>query len=351
MWLTFLGDIACPHDLLPRIEGVGPVEADLTIVNLEGGLCPPQDMAAVFALKKKPYTLYNSDRVLPVLKNWGVRLASLANNHILDLGQPPSHTRRVLAEAGIASLGAGDDAAEAGAPAVLTQGDTKLAFLAFGWEVIECPPPGETSAGVNPLRPDHVLASIARLRQAQPDAPIIALMHWDYELEKYPMPAQRQLAIAMIDAGAAAVIGHHPHCAQGVEYHRGRPIAYSLGNWFLPEGDFFGQPVRFPDYARRQLAFRWRLDTHEAQCRWYDYDPADHVIRFVTEEVAASGELTRELTPFAGMPHEEYVKWFAAHRVKRKGLPIYRDYRHTRRNALRDTWLALRGWGVRKARG
>ena len=40
-------------------------------------------------------------------------------------------------------------------------------------------------------------------------------------------------AHALIDAGADAVIGAHPHILQGIEYYEGKPILYSLGNfWF-----------------------------------------------------------------------------------------------------------------------
>ena len=44
-------------------------------------------------------------------------------------------------------------------------------------------------------------------------------------------PRQRQLARLMIDAGADAVVGGHPHVIQDTEVYRGRPILYSLGNF------------------------------------------------------------------------------------------------------------------------
>ncbi|MGL4368851.1 MAG: CapA family protein, partial [Spirochaetota bacterium] len=37
-------------------------------------------------------------------------------------------------------------------------------------------------------------------------------------------------AHAVIDAGADAVIGHHPHIPQGIEIYKGNPVFYSLGN-------------------------------------------------------------------------------------------------------------------------
>jgi poly-gamma-glutamate synthesis protein (capsule biosynthesis protein) len=43
----------------------------------------------------------------------------------------------------------------------------------------------------------------------------------------------------MIEAGADAVVGHHPHVAQEVEIIDGRPVLYSLGN-----GVFHGHPKK-----------------------------------------------------------------------------------------------------------
>jgi poly-gamma-glutamate synthesis protein (capsule biosynthesis protein) len=44
---------------------------------------------------------------------------------------------------------------------------------------------------------------------------------------------QRQLARLLIDAGADAVVGAHPHVVQNVEQYQGKPIIYSLGNFIF----------------------------------------------------------------------------------------------------------------------
>jgi len=60
-------------------------------------------------------------------------------------------------------------------------------------------------------------------------------MHWGWEHEGKASQRQRQLARVMIDAGADAVVGGHPHVTQDVEQYKGKPIIYSLGN-FLFDG-------------------------------------------------------------------------------------------------------------------
>jgi poly-gamma-glutamate synthesis protein (capsule biosynthesis protein) len=52
-------------------------------------------------------------------------------------------------------------------------------------------------------------------------------------LSNYPETWQSKLAHFAIDRGADVVVGHHPHVLQGSEIYRGRPIAYSLGNFIF----------------------------------------------------------------------------------------------------------------------
>ncbi|MDF2908960.1 MAG: hypothetical protein K0R34_4281, partial [Herbinix sp.] len=62
---------------------------------------------------------------------------------------------------------------------------------------------------------------------------VVAYVHWGVERNNYPEKYQKVFAQNYIDAGADAVIGCHPHVMQGLEFYKGKPIAYSLGNfWF-----------------------------------------------------------------------------------------------------------------------
>jgi poly-gamma-glutamate synthesis protein (capsule biosynthesis protein) len=62
---------------------------------------------------------------------------------------------------------------------------------------------------------------------------IIAVFHWGNELEPYPDHFQVELGHQAIDEGADLVVGHHPHVVQGIEYYKGKTIAYSLGNFLF----------------------------------------------------------------------------------------------------------------------
>jgi len=59
-------------------------------------------------------------------------------------------------------------------------------------------------------------------------------VHWGRELQLVPLDRDVESAKAMIDAGADTIFGHHPHRLQALEFHDGKPIAWSLGNSFWP---------------------------------------------------------------------------------------------------------------------
>jgi poly-gamma-glutamate synthesis protein (capsule biosynthesis protein) len=333
--MIFLGDIAIPFFAAApaaELSGRGPV-----VANFEGAVAADNSYAL---LRKR--LLFNSTAAVEYLQAMNVQVAALANNHILDIGQSPARTIEVLRGAGIRTCGAGTSLAEAAQAAVLTWNGKQYVFLAFGWAVIGCPPAGTSRPGVNPLTRAHVLASLSSALANYPEAAVVLLMHWNYELEVFPQPMHRQIALECIDAGAAAVIGCHPHCVGGVEWRSGRPVVYSLGNWMLPQGLYFGGTLRFPDRARLELAFEWQAGCADATCHWYEYVPGEHILRFVRSENARSSALIRRLTGFAGLDHREYLDWFRQPRIKRRGLPVYHHCSTHFANHCRDAYVRVR---------
>jgi hypothetical protein len=58
-----------------------------------------------------------------------------------------------------------------------------------------------------------------------------------------PRGELRRWARAVIDAGAAAVIGHGPHVLRGIEFYHHKPIVYSLGNFLTYRGFILNGPL------------------------------------------------------------------------------------------------------------
>lgn len=332
--MIFLGDIAHPFEEPPVWASMAmPWSSQPVVVNLEGSL---SNDAGVLQDRR----LFNHPGVLPALKSCGVAVAALANNHVMDLPDNLAATTQELGRIGIKSMGAGrtfDDAAQS---VIIDGGDCSTVLLNFGWQPIGCEPAIGESQGVNRLDPEHVLNSIQKTRQTSPGSRVIVVMHWNYEMELYPQPAHRQLAFACIDAGAEAVIGHHPHRVGGIEWRSGKLIAYSLGNFWLPQGVFFDGTLVFDDDASLQLALEWYPDK-TCVAHWFQYNRDNHSLAHLSSEpLEESLELERR-TPFSGMSDVEYLNWFRENRIKRKLLPVYRDYRHQARNRLKDAYI---GW-------
>jgi len=62
-------------------------------------------------------------------------------------------------------------------------------------------------------------------------------------LGREPRGDLRRWARAVVDAGADAVVGHGPHVLRGIEFYRGVPIVYSLGNFATYRGFNLAGPL------------------------------------------------------------------------------------------------------------
>ncbi|GAB2878104.1 CapA family protein [Uliginosibacterium flavum] len=156
---------------------------------------------------------------------------SLANNHSGDYGQAAFvETMQLLDAAGIRHFGGGKNLAEAHAPLWITQKGLKIAVLGYNEYKPRSFEAGPTWPGIAWSEDSQVIADIRAARKAGADL-VIPFMHWGWENEPEPTQRLRTFARKLIDAGADAVVGSHPHRTQGADIYRGKPIIYSLGNF------------------------------------------------------------------------------------------------------------------------
>lgn len=339
--MIFVGDIAHPFQTTPDWGGMAfPWGEAPIIANLEGVILDSNP-----SIHLKDRRLFNHQSIMPALAQSKVCAVTLANNHIMDFPQAFRHTYGFLNDVGIAALGAGANLAEASMPVRLINNECTILLLAYGWETIQCQSATASHPGVNPLQPQRILDDVTYWRHKEPTAAMVVLMHWNYEMELYPQPAHRQLAMAIIDAGAEAVIGHHPHRVGGIEFHNGKMIAYSVGNWWLPQKSFFGGKLCFTEDACLQLGLEW-MPNAEPICHWFRYKPETHDLCYIKSENVCCSEQIRNRTPYAYMGLEQYKTWFANNRIKRKLLPIYSDYRSSKLNLIKDNYVWWRHSGI-----
>jgi len=235
--IVFVGDIMLdggPGHIVTNggdpFAAVAPIlrDADLTVGNLECAIT--REGHAV----DKPYTFKGTRKALPLLKKY-FSAVSLANNHSGDWGKRGfADELTLLQESGIPYFGGGANVREAHKPLVLTANGRRIAFLGYN----DFPPRSFAAKGNQPgtawLVEKNVVHDIQSARQ-QADL-VVLFLHWGEELEETPLPEQQALARRLIDAGADAIIGAHPHVTQTIDWYKDRPIVYSLGNFLF---DYF----------------------------------------------------------------------------------------------------------------
>jgi len=267
--------------------------ADLVFVNLE---CP---LTARVAPADKVVAFRSDPALAADLREAGVDVATLANNHMFDQGPDGMFdTIAALREAGVAPVGAGASLPEALAPAVLEAGGMKVAFVGVATTL----PVGSAAApdrpGLAPVRvTTSYVADAAGLDETPGIAPFVETRAWPGDVEaaaaavmaakrtadacivgihwgvpngwvaqfQDPLATyQRPLAAVLVRAGADVVVGHHPHVLHGIEVIDGRPVFHSLGNFLFHTLRVGAQPaLRRPDppYSWRSLRSRVNLDS------------------------------------------------------------------------------------------
>lgn len=339
MELVLTGDLMMnrplrgPGDPAPATEAIYELmrAGDITFVNLEVPLTrrgTPADKLITFCAD--PDLAADLARI-------GADVVTVANNHALDYGpEGLLDTLAALDTARVAWVGGGRDVEEALQHRVLAAKGSRVAFVGLATTL----PPGFAAGsgrpGIAPIRvftrfvvdsvtldeqpgtapyvetemsPPDVEAALAAVRRAKAGADhVVVGIHWGVphgfvaafqdDLATY----QRPLGRALVDAGADVVVGNHAHVLHGVEFHRGRPILYCLGNFVfhrLARGTPVGLNRNYPPYRWGSLRSRVNRLTCLARVTLGAGDPAVELIPALIndsgEPELARGDVAREV--------------------------------------------------------
>jgi poly-gamma-glutamate capsule biosynthesis protein CapA/YwtB (metallophosphatase superfamily) len=208
-------------------------QADLGLVNLESP--EPHD----FTYHSGGFTFTGDPALLAGIKDAGVDLVSLANNH---LGNGGTHgitdTIGYLDAIGIEHAGAGANIAEARKPAWLLAGGFQIAVLAYSWIEPTSYWATSNSPGSSGYSIRTVTNDIAAARRAGAED-VIVMPHWGIEYTDQLAPGEAAAAQSMIAAGADLVLGSHSH-------------------WFGPMQQIGADHLVF--YSLGDLIFDWTHD-------------------------------------------------------------------------------------------
>ncbi|HEX8957834.1 MAG TPA: CapA family protein, partial [Burkholderiaceae bacterium] len=214
--LVFAGDIVLvgqPGKLIaeghdPFEEVADTLRADIRVANLECVVATSGEAEdKIFTFRADPHTL-------PLLKRH-FDAVSIANNHSGDYGRPAfAEMLGLLDHAGIAHFGGGYNLSEAHAPLIVERKGLRIALLGYNEFMPRSFEADADAPGTAWSEDEQVAADIRRARGEYHADLVVPIMHWGWENERVANSRQRQLAHLMIDAGADAVIGGHPHVTQ-----------------------------------------------------------------------------------------------------------------------------------------
>lgn len=202
--------------------------ADLTMVNLETAITTGGDQQG------KEFTFRAPPSAFTALRDAGVDVATMANNHGADFGASGLHdTLAAIATSHFPVVGIGADAAQAYAPYTTTLNGVRVAILAASQvqdETLANFSAGSSSPGIaNAFSPELITA--VRAAKAAGYV-VIVYIHWGTEYVTCPNADQQALAASLAAAGATAVIGTHAHVLQGAGWRSdGVFVEYGLGNY------------------------------------------------------------------------------------------------------------------------
>jgi poly-gamma-glutamate synthesis protein (capsule biosynthesis protein) len=233
--IAFVGDI-----MLDEAPGRAIARADDPFKHFAGLLAATDirvgNLECVVATKgrpepNKPFTFRAHPLVLKTLARH-FDVLSLANNHSGDYG-PDAFVEMMglLRRQGIGYFGGGLDLQQAHAPALIERRGLRIALLGYNEFFPKSFEADFDKPGVAWSEDDQVRFDIRQARARHGADLVIPVMHWGWEHEPRASARQRRLARLMVDAGADAVVGGHPHVTQDIEFYKGKPIVYSLGNF------------------------------------------------------------------------------------------------------------------------
>ncbi len=202
--------------------------ADFSMLNAECVFGRKEDGAPI--LKTGP-NLVADEKFTAYIDALKPDILGMANNHSMDYGENVFRSSRKLLESkGYTCIGAGENEQEAYAPAVVEKDGIKVAIIAvceneFGAATRNtC---GTAGFGLGAC--SHAIFDALKKGQKP-----VVYFHGGNEYNPFPSPMKVELYRHFIDIGAEAVIAMHTHCPQGYEMYNGKPIVYSMGNFFFP---------------------------------------------------------------------------------------------------------------------
>jgi hypothetical protein len=246
--ITFVGDIVVQNTrttplLMTKVSELLD-DADFLVCNFEASI----STTGMMPIHKTGPHVYQHEDAVVYVKEAGFNVFGLANNHIYDYGDKAlQNTLNHIADESHFTVGAGLSFEDIYKPLIIEKNGIKIAFIACGengFGALE----SMTGAGYAWFRHSTFLDLVSQTKQ-QVDF-LFVMVHCGVEEIEIPLPEIRFYYRDLVDAGANAIIGCHPHIMQGYEMYQECPIFYCLGNFFFElNGASLCKPTWFKSYG------------------------------------------------------------------------------------------------------
>ena len=234
-----------PYDFSPWLGYIkGEMgNADFSVANVDGPMGGEKWRSTGYT----GYPQFNTpEYLMAAIKDTGVDMLTLANNHMLD-----TYYDGLMAEIenvekfGLLHIGANRSQEEKDTPYIHEINGIKVGFLNYTVSVnsidtlVKNLNPNAMKFGVNATKNSNVGTDAKRLREAGADV-IVCFMHWGAEYETNTNADQAYLARTLVAAGVDVIMGSHPHVVQKAEWLTGTNqfgemqktlCMYSVGNY------------------------------------------------------------------------------------------------------------------------
>ncbi|UOR10909.1 CapA family protein [Halobacillus amylolyticus] len=227
------------YDFMPMLKQVKPYLEDTTIT-----MANQETMIGGEDLGLSGYPAFNTPKEMGNnLKELGVDVVTLANNHSLDKGARGIRSAIEHWETiGMMYTGVYKSKEDSKDIRVYeTKQEIDIAFLSYTYGTNGIPVPESEPYLVNLIDKREMKQDIAQAKEIS-DAVILSL-HFGKQYEPMPNQRQKKLVQFTADLGVDVVIGHHPHVLQPIEWVEGKQgnkmlAVYSLGNFFSGQDAF-----------------------------------------------------------------------------------------------------------------
>lgn len=225
--LLFAGDFIPPEtsqNLYSEELKIFLQDKDFSIVNLETALT-----RSTKKIKKTGNNFKRHPESIQHIKDGYWDAVALSNNHIRDYAdEGVMDTIEICEQNNILTVGAGKNLEDAAKPLRLNIKGRRISILNYNEREFNIA--GEDYAGANPF--DLIDAYHQIKREKEENDFLIVVYHGGLEYMKYPTPQIVKAFKYIVEVGADAVIGHHTHFYSGMIEHHGKPLIFSLGNFF-----------------------------------------------------------------------------------------------------------------------